>query len=144
MSGWMRSRVLYTPPVTPWELGVPKVSVLTFRGGSCLRQYRWLGWSRNKVAVSEGAAGSPPFREIKARTKCWQSCPFLVETETKSFLSYSFLIKRLLSYKGSIYFAKSARIWGYSSAGRAPALQAGGHRFEPDYLHHRWAHSSAG
>ena len=26
----MRSRVLYTPPVTPWELGVPKVSVLTF------------------------------------------------------------------------------------------------------------------
>ena len=28
------------------------------------------------------------------------------------------------------------KIWGYSSAGRAPALQAGGHRFEPDYLHH--------
>ena len=28
------------------------------------------------------------------------------------------------------------RKWGYSSAGRAPALQAGGHRFEPDYLHH--------
>ncbi len=24
---------------------------------------------------------------------------------------------------------------GYSSAGRAPALQAGGHRFDPDYLH---------
>ena len=28
------------------------------------------------------------------------------------------------------------KIWGYSSAGRAPALQAGGHRFDPDYLHH--------
>ena len=27
-------------------------------------------------------------------------------------------------------------IRGYSSAGRAPALQAGGHRFDPDYLHH--------
>ena len=27
----MRSRVLYTPPVKPWELGVPKVSVLTAR-----------------------------------------------------------------------------------------------------------------
>ena len=27
-------------------------------------------------------------------------------------------------------------IWGYSSAGRAPALQAGGHRFDSDYLHH--------
>jgi hypothetical protein len=25
--------------------------------------------------------------------------------------------------------------WGYSSAGRAPALQAGGHRFDPVYLH---------
>ena len=27
-------------------------------------------------------------------------------------------------------------IWGYSSAGRAPALQAGGQRFDPAYLHH--------
>ena len=25
---------------------------------------------------------------------------------------------------------------GLSSAGRAPALQAGGHRFDPDRLHH--------
>ena len=29
----------------------------------------------------------------------------------------------------------SPMIWGISSAGRAPALQAGGHRFEPDILH---------
>ena len=29
-----------------------------------------------------------------------------------------------------------ALIWGYSSAGRAPALQAGGQRFDPAYLHH--------
>ena len=27
------------------------------------------------------------------------------------------------------------RYWGRSSAGRAPALQAGGHRFEPGRLH---------
>ena len=26
--------------------------------------------------------------------------------------------------------------WGYSSAGRAVALQAKGHRFDPVYLHH--------
>ena len=32
---------------------------------------------------------------------------------------------------------KSAKPRGYSSAGRAPALQAGGHRFDPDYLHQR-------
>ena len=48
-------------------------------------------------------------------------------------------------------------IRGYSSAGRAPALQAGGQRFDPAYLHQRlekgsraiesreiWAYSSAG
>ena len=39
---------------------------------------------------------------------------------------------------------------GHSSAGRAPALQAGGHRFDPDWLHQqqqqrsaRWQHSTA-
>ena len=29
----------------------------------------------------------------------------------------------------------SKMIWGYSSAGRAPALQPGGLRFDPAYLH---------
>ena len=48
----------------------------------------------------------------------------------------------------------STKIWGCSSAGRAPALQAGGQRFDPAYLHQRlegitekpeiWAYSSAG
>ena len=33
----------------------------------------------------------------------------------------------------NIKFLRS--IWGYSSAGRAPALQAGGQRFDPAYLH---------
>ena len=28
--------------------------------------------------------------------------------------------------------------WGYSSAGRAPALQAGGQRFDPVYLHQKF------
>ena len=27
-------------------------------------------------------------------------------------------------------------VWGHSSAGRAVALQASGHRFDPDRLHH--------
>ena len=30
----------------------------------------------------------------------------------------------------------SANVWEYSSAGRASALQAEGHRFEPCYSHH--------
>ena len=33
-------------------------------------------------------------------------------------------------------WAKRDFSWGYSSAGRAPALQAGGQEFEPPYLHH--------
>ena len=38
----------------------------------------------------------------------------------------------LLKSKGKPMVVKKR---GYSSAGRAPALQAGGHRFDPDYLH---------
>ena len=34
--------------------------------------------------------------------------------------------------------ARFARLRGFSSAGRAPALQAGGRRFDPDKLHHLW------
>ena len=30
----MRSRALYTPPVTPWELEAPEVRDLTFMGGA--------------------------------------------------------------------------------------------------------------
>ena len=33
--------------------------------------------------------------------------------------------------------AKNDKRWGYSSAGRAPALQAGGQEFDPPYLHQK-------
>ena len=33
---------------------------------------------------------------------------------------------------------------GCSSAGRAPALQAGGHRFDPVHLHHDFARFASG
>ena len=32
---------------------------------------------------------------------------------------------------------EKVEIWGCSSAGRAPALQAGGQEFDPPHLHHR-------
>ena len=60
-----------------------------------------------------------------------------------SFPSYSFLIQKLLRVRSIIFVIRvffatnSGEIWGYSSAGRAPALQAGGQRFEPAYLHHK-------
>ena len=43
-----------------------------------------------------------------------------------------------ISFQNSLFnFQGPARdIRGYSSAGRAPALQAGGQRFDPAYLHH--------
>ena len=33
-------------------------------------------------------------------------------------------------------------LWGYSSVGRAPALQAGGHEFESRYLHESFFESA--
>ena len=36
---------------------------------------------------------------------------------------------------------QTCRIWGCSSAGRAPALQAGGRQFESVHLHHRQSRS---
>ena len=34
------------------------------------------------------------------------------------------------------WVVQAIMVGGLSSAGRAPALQAGGHRFDPDRLHH--------
>ena len=47
---------------------------------------------------------------------------------------------RCLILKAQKVFAEERTfiIWGCSSAGRAPALQAGGHRFEPVHLHQRF------
>ena len=46
-------------------------------------------------------------------------------------------IKRPIPAFYRIKFAfVSLQIWGHSSAGRAPALQAGGRRFDPVWLHH--------
>ena len=55
----------------------------------------------------------------------------------KSFkLSTKSAFKRLtvVAQNGIIY--KLVEMWGCSSAGRAPALQAGGQRFDPAHLHH--------
>ena len=37
--------------------------------------------------------------------------------------------------KPSVMGFEERKAWGYSSVGRAPALQAGGHEFESHYLH---------
>ena len=44
----------------------------------------------------------------------------------------------IIQFRGyrEMYLQRWKKIWGFSSAGRAPALQAGGQRFDPANLHH--------
>ena len=51
---------------------------------------------------------------------------------SKVSITKDFFQNSLFNFQGP---ARDIR--GYSSAGRAPALQAGGQRFDPAYLHHQ-------
>ena len=55
------SRALYTPPVKPPELETPEDGVDNRKESPCLGWSWQGGLSRNKVALPEGGAGSPPF-----------------------------------------------------------------------------------
>ena len=91
-----------------------------------------MGLSRNKVAVSEGAAGSPPFYGDRDRMSrfCHTSQD---EVGTRIAKYQSFVVQ--FSGTGTILEKKEPVVWGCSSVGRAPALQAGGHGFESHHLH---------
>jgi hypothetical protein len=58
---------------------------------------------------------------LAKRQKCFPVCGLIVD------LGFEFEVLLRLAW-----------LRGFSSAGRAPALQAGGHRFDPDKLHHSW------
>ena len=81
-----------------------------------------MGLSRNKVAVSEGAAGSPPFYGDNV---VGYTSP---AAKMRTFFGRCSILRDLQK--------REPEIWGCSSAGRAPALQAGGHGFESHHLHH--------
>jgi hypothetical protein len=51
-----------------------------------------------------------------------------------TFQAYRPMLVRLIRV---CYDSWVRNFWGISSFGRAPALQAGGGRFEPDMLHHQ-------
>ena len=107
-----------------------------------------MGLSRNKVAVSEGAAGSPPFYgessqveiprdRIRKRNKK-QSISQRTEKANTS-MSGSKYASIVVRFSGSDDPGKAKEaIRGCSSVGRAPALQAGGQEFESLHLHHGW------
>ena len=81
-----------------------------------------MGLSRNKVAVSEGAAGSPPFYGDREADHARRDRDFVVKLGQKNLL-------------WEIEIEKRNPMWGCSSVGRAPALQAGGQEFESLHLH---------
>ena len=55
------------------------------------------------------------------------------DLNSKVSITKDFFQNSLFNFQGP---ARDIR--GYSSAGRAPALQAGGQRFDPAYLHQRF------
>ena len=92
-----------------------------------------MGLSRNKVAVSEGAAGSPPFygdTDTFSRA-CRIANRQIRKDEKKRSTPSAYVISC------SIFSDRedNPKKWGCSSVGRAPALQAGGHGFESHHLH---------
>ena len=96
-----------------------------------------MGLSRNKVAVSEGAAGSPPFYGDRDRFS--RICHTSQDESRSTEAEYGTFVVQFTRIRG----ARALRslkirpmVWGCSSVGRAPALQAGGHGFESHHLHH--------
>ena len=68
--------------------------------------------------------------------------------DLKKTKQYGFLVKRLRHHPFTVVtgvrFPQKSPIRSHSSAGRASALQAEGHRFEPYCDHHMWLSSSVG
>ena len=62
------------------------------------------------------------------------------EHKRRSLFNLEGAIERLCTFKRGkekIFYSDALFIRGCSSAGRAPALQAGGQEFDPPHLHHR-------
>ena len=117
-----------------------------------------MGLSRNKVAVSEGAAGSPPFYGDREADHTRRDRDFVVKLGQKTLVDvYEYCTDRFCcsivriqlrvlrnkpkkvkkkSEANTFHSSLFTLIWGCSSVGRAPALQAGGQGFESLHLHH--------
>ena len=104
-----------------------------------------MGLSRNKVAVSEGAAGSPPFygdREALRKDASYNW--FQINRNEKRKIEINRVSDLLFNFQGlkpeknriQRVVKTAGVIRGCSSDGRAPALQAGGQGFDSPHLHH--------
>ena len=95
-----------------------------------------MGLSRNKVAVSEGAAGSPPFYgDTDTFSRVYRIVSRLNVMSKRSTVK-----AECFDLSCSIFSDREDHfpIRGCSSVGRAPALQAGGHGFESHHLHQKF------
>ena len=90
---------------------------------------------------------SAPYLLNIAEWSSWQLVGLITRRSQVQVLSpqpfkyYGSLVKRSrhrpFTAVTGVRFPYESPIWDHSSAGRAPALQAGGHRFEPCWSHHK-------
>ena len=85
-----------------------------------------MGLSRNKVAVPEGAAGTPPFWRRALSEEC---CP-------ANGFGWCLSLMRGSSVSGAFLLVLTVSVYGgLAQLARALAWHARGHRFDPDILH---------
>ena len=112
-----------------------------------------MGLSRNKVAVPEGAAGTPPFWSVstkRKRSQHSQECVDEAQAESTYAKSRVSIEERLSGRhddcNGTVVFMVSllpclsctlleSVLGGLAQLARALAWHARGHRFDPDILH---------
>ena len=81
-------------------------------------------------------AGEPAWRAVTGQQSARREAPsertLSVQEEGKLLEAAR---RNLYRFQGSVKTKNVKIMWGFSSAGRAPALQAGGQRFDPANLH---------
>ena len=88
--------------------------------------------------LAAGRAASLLAREFLARTRAPRA--FSSVGESARLITVRSLVRIQKGPRPPHLTAAPKRSWGRSSAGRAPALQAGGRRFEPGRLHSLTTH----
>ena len=102
---------------TVFDERIPRKTVVQFSGMDAKRQLT--------VGVSNGEGPPVPIPNTEVKL-----------TSVDNTLRATVREDRSTPTRGPLITGGSRPLWGCSSAGRAPALQAGGHGFESHHLHH--------
>ena len=79
-----------------------------------------------------GGAIATPYPKVSKFKVTWSFCESKRDLWNCEAMNTNF---SLFNLEGIPLLNRKNQIWGFSSAGRAPALQAGGQRFDPANLH---------